>query len=160
MIPLSWDEIYFANSWASWLVGVVALLPVIFLLWDNSVDRRHGEGEFVSKEMHDRLLSDGTSRSRKQPWANTLLWFAALFLALALTRPQWGVMEQTVQQEGLDIVIAVDLSNSMAARDLSPSRIENARRELAFLVEELAGNRIGLVGFAGSAEVSDDFCSS
>jgi Ca-activated chloride channel family protein len=151
MIPLSWDEIYFAQKWAFVLVALVAALPAVFYLVHSASKHNHPEGEFVSKEMHDRLLDDGTNKSRFQPWANGLLWISAVLVALALTRPQWGLLEQTVQQEGLDIVIAVDLSSSMRATDLNPSRIESARRELAFLVEELRGNRIGLVGFAGSA---------
>jgi Ca-activated chloride channel homolog len=151
MMPLSWDEIFFAQPWAFWLVGLVVLVPVLFHLLDQTLSRGPSQVDFVSPKMHEILLDDGADVARYQPWANILLWTSALALALALTRPQWGLLEQTVQQEGLDIVIAVDLSNSMRATDLSPSRIENARRELAFLVEELKGNRVGLVGFAGSA---------
>ncbi len=151
MIPLSWDEIYFAQKWAFWLVALVAVSPLVFRLVDQVRKTQSGTRDFVSQAMHDRLLRDGTQKARFQPWANGLMWASALLLALALTRPQWGLLEQTVQQKGLDIVIAVDLSSSMRATDIAPSRIENARRELAFLVEELKGNRIGLVGFAGSA---------
>ncbi len=150
-MPLSWDEVYFAQPWAFWLVGLVVLLPVLFRLASEAVHKGQSEASFVSPKMHELLLDDGTHIARFQPWANLLLWGTALLIALALTRPQWGLLEQTVQQAGLDIVIAVDLSSSMRATDLSPSRIENARRELAFLVDELRGNRIGLVGFAGSA---------
>lgn len=150
MMPLSWDEVYFAQPWAFWLVGLVVLLPILFTAI-HTATHRHPEGEFVSPQMHDWLLRDGVNKARLQPWATLLMWLCALSVSLALTRPQWGLLEQTVQQEGLDIVIAVDLSSSMRATDLQPSRIENARRELAFLVEELSGNRIGLVGFAGSA---------
>ena len=151
MIPLSWDEVYFAQKWAFWLVALVAVSPLVFRLLDQIQKTQSGSRDFVSPTMHDKLLSDGTQKARFQPWANGLMWASALLVALALTRPQWGLLEQTVQQKGLDIVIAVDLSSSMRATDISPSRIENARRELAFLVEELKGNRIGLVGFAGSA---------
>ena len=150
MMPLSWDEIYFAEPRAFVLVAVVVLLPVLFTILHQAT-HRHPDGEFVSPQMHDWLLKDGLRRARLQPWATLFMWICCLSLAVALTRPQWGLLEQTVQQEGLDIVIAIDLSSSMRATDLQPSRIENARRELAFLVEELDGNRMGLVGFAGSA---------
>lgn len=149
-MPLSWDEVYFAQPWAFGLAGLVVLLPLLFTAF-HTLTHRHPEGEFVSPDMHEWLLRDGVDKARLQPWATFLMWLCALCVSLALTRPQWGMLEQTVQQEGLDIVIAVDLSSSMRATDLTPSRIENARRELAFLVEELSGNRIGLVGFAGSA---------
>lgn len=151
MIPLSWDEIVFAQPWAFILVGLVLATPALFRLALLALHRADSGGSFLSEEMHRRLLDDGVQRARFQPWANAFVWLSALFLALALTRPQWGLLEETVEQKGLDIVIAIDLSSSMRATDISPSRIENARRELAFLVEELRGNRIGLVGFAGSA---------
>lgn len=152
MIPLSWDEVYFAQKWAFWLLGLVLLVPIIFRIAENLIEAQTSHsGHFVSPAMHQLLLDDGADRARLQPWSNILLWLSAVLVALALTRPQWGLLEQTVQQEGLDIVIAVDLSSSMRAQDLEPSRIENARRELAFLVEELKGHRVGLVGFAGSA---------
>lgn len=151
MMPLSWDEVHFAQPWAFALVVLVALSPLIYRIVEASLHKSHHHKQFLSPHMHDLLLDDGEERARLQPWANALVWLSALFLAVALTRPQWGLMKETVQQQGLDIVIAVDLSSSMRATDLKPSRIENARRELAFLVEELKGNRIGLVGFAGSA---------
>lgn len=151
MIPLSWDEIVFAQPWAFALVVLVLLGPILFHFALSALHRSDSGGQFVSHRMHDLLLDDGEEKARVQPWANACIWFAALSLAIALTRPQWGIVEETVEQKGLDIVIAVDLSSSMRATDISPSRIENARRELAFLVEELKGNRIGLVGFAGSA---------
>lgn len=151
MMPLSWDEVYFAQPQAFWLVALVILIPLAFRLVDFGIEQRSHTKQFLSPTMHEFLLDDGESRARFQPWANLLLWFSAILVALALTRPQWGLLEQTVQQQGLDIVIAVDLSASMRATDLAPSRIDNARRELAFLVAELNGNRIGLVGFAGSA---------
>jgi Ca-activated chloride channel homolog len=150
MMPLSWDEVYFAEPRAFVLVVLVVLLPLLFSVLHRAT-HRHPDGEFVSPHMHDWLLQDGINKARLQPWATLLMWLCALCMAIAITRPQWGLLEQTVPQEGLDIVIAIDLSSSMRATDLQPSRIENARRELAFLVEELNGNRIGLVGFAGSA---------
>lgn len=151
MMPLSWDEIYFAEPWGLGLVALVVALPLFFGLTHRLLRQNLPEGEFVSPAMHEMLLHDGIDKPRLQVWVALLLWLSALFLALAITRPQWGLVEETSQQQGLDIVIAMDLSSSMRAADLPPSRIENARRELAFLVEELKGNRIGLVGFAGSA---------
>ena len=151
MIPLSLDEISFGHPWAFALVLLVLILPLLFPLLSSALKQKGHEGEFVSPEMHERLIEDGVKKVRFQAWSGKALWVSALLLALALTRPQWGLLEQTVQQQGLDIVIAMDLSNSMRADDLSPSRIDNARRELTFLVDELQGNRIGLVGFAGSA---------
>jgi Ca-activated chloride channel family protein len=70
-------------------------------------------------------------------------------LALALARPQAGGRAKLEKQRGLDLVVALDFSNSMLARDVYPSRLERAKRELERLIDKLAGDRIGLVAFAG-----------
>src|SRR5205814_10156927 len=70
-------------------------------------------------------------------------------LALALARPQAGGRAKLEKQRGLDLVVALDFSNSMLARDVYPSRLERAKRELERLIDRLAGDRIGLVAFAG-----------
>jgi Ca-activated chloride channel family protein len=72
-------------------------------------------------------------------------------LALALARPQAGGRARLEKQRGLDIVVALDFSKSMLARDIYPSRLERAKRELERLIDRLAGDRIGLVAFAGES---------
>lgn len=151
MIPLSLDDIHFAQPWAFVLFLITAISPFLLGLFKAWSKPSAQDAEFVSPEMREALFDEAHLVKDSSRTINALFWLGALALSLALTRPQWGVIEQTVQQKGLDIVIAIDLSSSMRADDIKPSRIENARRELAFLVEELHGNRIGLVGFAGSA---------
>lgn len=72
-------------------------------------------------------------------------------LLAALLRPQHGGREQLVRQFGLDLVIAVDFSKSMLAEDVTPSRIQRVRQEIARLLQVLEGNRVGAVAFAGDA---------
>jgi Ca-activated chloride channel homolog len=72
-------------------------------------------------------------------------------LALALTGPQCGSRTEITRRLGVDLVIALDVSRSMLARDLGPDRLTRARLELEALVGELGGDRVGLVLFAGSA---------
>ena len=152
MLPLSWSEVHFAQSWAFAMVALAVAAPAVSALLRGWVDRRRNkDAEFVSPEMREGLLDHDVQQVSFARTVSGLYWLCALFLALALTRPQWGVIEETIHQRGLDIVIAIDLSSSMRAQDVKPSRIDNARQELSFLVEELKGNRIGLVGFAGSA---------
>ncbi|MEW6282692.1 MAG: VWA domain-containing protein [Candidatus Eremiobacterota bacterium] len=81
----------------------------------------------------------------------SLLSLSLLCLVISLARPQWGVRLEKVEREGLDIVFAVDVSRSMNARDYAPDRLSVATRELSELVKGLEGNRMGLVGFAGTA---------
>ena len=85
-------------------------------------------------------------------WSRTLLLLAAaLLVALAAARPQWGKTERFREREGVDFVIALDISRSMEAADVLPSRLAVAQEELVSLVEAERGSRIGLVFFAGSA---------
>jgi Ca-activated chloride channel family protein len=85
--------------------------------------------------------------------ARTRLW---LFLALvcsvfALARPQWGRLEEPVFDQSREILLAVDLSRSMLAPDVKPSRLERAKLLIQALLEKLQGERVGLVVFAGTA---------
>jgi Ca-activated chloride channel family protein len=76
---------------------------------------------------------------------------AFLFFVIALARPQMGQSMQEVKARGIELVVAVDVSNSMLAEDVKPSRLENAKAELMRLLDMLQGDRVGLVAFAGSA---------
>lgn len=151
MLPLSLNDIHFAQPWAFAVVILVLLSPLLASGASSWIRRQSRESDFVSPEMRELLYEKDAGRAAFTRTVSILFWLTALFLAIALTRPQWGLLEETVERRGLDIVIAIDLSTSMRAQDVKPSRIENAREELAFLVDELKGNRIGLVGFAGSA---------
>ena len=78
-----------------------------------------------------------------------LVLLAFALMALALARPQAGGRAKLQKQRGLDLVVVLDFSKSMLARDIYPSRIERAKRELEQLMTRLAGDRVGLVAFAG-----------
>lgn len=151
-MPLSLSDIHFGQEWAFTLVIAVALAPVLIkALALYASHRSVTEDTFVSQHMRERLYDTKAKLASFTKTISLFYWLCALLLATALTRPQWGIIEETIQQQGIDVIIAIDLSASMRAQDLKPSRIENARQELAFLAEELKGNRVGLVGFAGSA---------
>jgi Ca-activated chloride channel family protein len=70
---------------------------------------------------------------------------------LALARPQWGVVREKVEREGVDVVLVLDSSGSMATEDVAPSRFFLARAALTSLVSRLEGDRIGLLAFEGEA---------
>ncbi len=76
---------------------------------------------------------------------------ALLFFVLALARPQSGEGKQKAKSEGLEIMLAIDVSNSMLAEDVRPSRLELAQKELSRFVDSLGGDKVGIVAFAGSA---------
>jgi Ca-activated chloride channel family protein len=83
----------------------------------------------------------------------TLLALAALFGIVALAGPRWGQETVVAETRGLNLAIAVDISRSMLAEDASPSRLGRALREARRLVQDLDGDRIGLVAFAGSSYI-------
>ena len=91
--------------------------------------------------------------SARATWVHggrALLWLAAMTCGvLALAQPRWGYRWQELKREGLDLVVVLDVSRSMDVQDVAPSRMEQARREVLDLTELLAGDRVGLVVFAG-----------
>jgi len=76
-----------------------------------------------------------------------------LFLFLSLLQPQWNKREEIVQQEGRELFVAIDISRSMLAEDLSPNRLEFAKQKIKKLVNSLKSERVGLVIFSGSTSV-------
>jgi len=97
-------------------------------------------------------LAAGASRGRQWlKWG--LLILAIALLSLTLARPQIGTKLEEAKREGVDIMIAVDVSTSMLARDIPPSRLEKAKHEVDSFINRLEGDRVGLIAFAGTAFV-------
>jgi Ca-activated chloride channel family protein len=95
-------------------------------------------------------LSDTVSWTKKRMhWLLQAL--ALMFFAIALARPLMGIRQQEVKQTGVEMIIALDISNSMLAEDDKPSRLEHAKHEIMNILDRLNGDRLGLIAFAGSA---------
>ena len=88
-----------------------------------------------------------TADNRPRIW----LWFGLAFCIVALARPQWGVIEEQVFDQSREVLIAVDLSKSMLAQDVKPSRLDRAKLLITSLLDGLKGERVGLMLFAGTA---------
>ena len=130
-----------------WLLFLIPLWAAL-LVW-AFYRRRSALNAFVSPKLLDRIASS-LSWTRLR-W-KSILWVTAwLLLVLGASDPQVGTRLEEVKREGIDIVIALDVSNSMLCEDLSPSRIENAKHEIQTFIDGLSGDRVGLVAFAGSA---------
>jgi Ca-activated chloride channel family protein len=109
----------------------------------------HARALLAGKELLPKLAPGWTSR---RPKVKAVIQVAAFaLLAFAIAGPRVGSREVTVKRKGIDIVIAIDVSNSMLARDVSPSRLSKAKREVAGFLERVDGDRVGLVAFAGDA---------
>ena len=103
---------------------------------------RFGDPELV------RSMRDGSPAGWRAARGVSLV-LAVVLLALAVARPQHGSRTEVVSRRGIDVVVCLDVSKSMLARDVAPSRIERAKAELARLIDEEPGDRIGVVLFAG-----------
>jgi len=107
---------------------------------------RFGNLEILKK------LSRNTSRGRQVAKISLILG-ALFFFILALARPQIGSKIEQVKREGVDVIVAMDVSKSMLARDIAPSRLDKAKHEVENFIDRLRGDRIGLIAFAGDAFV-------
>jgi Ca-activated chloride channel family protein len=84
---------------------------------------------------------------------NFIFVFAFLFIIIALARPRWDKEVQIIKKEGIDIVVAIDVSKSMDATDIQPSRIKRAKDQISLFIDQLKGDRIAIVAFAGKSFV-------
>ncbi len=128
-----------------WLIGVVPLLVIAFAL-DGQRRQRVLERIGHLPMIAQMILSLSPVRRRLQ---SVCLVAAAGALALALAGPQAAGRARLNESRGLDLVVALDLSRSMLARDIYPSRLDRAKAEVSRLLDELKGDRVGLVAFAG-----------
>ncbi len=106
------------------------------------------------KAVFDARLMDKVviERSKFKPFVKLLLLsLALLFLITGLTNPKIGTKLETVKRRGVDIVFAIDVSKSMDAQDVPPSRLEKAKRIVSKIIDNLISDRIGLIAYAGEA---------
>lgn len=132
-----------------WLYACLAI-PLVYLLGRFMISRRKETFKLFAEEtVWAKIAPDlDWSLAKKK----LLVWsLACLFLFLALARPQWGETEETVKTSGLDIMLVVDVSQSMLAEDVIPSRLKKAQHFIRRLLERTAGDRVGLVAFAGNS---------
>lgn len=129
------------------LVGPAALL-VAYISQKQGLKKL---AHFMGKHLQN-LWTQHISWSARY-WKWTLKALVLVFLAIALARPQIGESQQAVKSEGFEIFFAVDVSESMLAEDLRPSRLDKAKIDLSRLADNLGGHRMGVIAFAGSAAV-------
>ena len=134
-----------------WFWGLL-LLPVLVLLFIRA-ERRSSERlrNFVSPRLLPELAGDVNRFRRALRFALQLLGLA--FVLISLAQPRWGYTFQDVKRKGIDLLIAVDTSRSMLSNDVPPNRLERVKLATQDLINELQGDRVGLIAFAGRAFV-------
>lgn len=130
----------------AWLLVVAPLAVVALAAYANR------QRSATARRIGELLGGLTVGASARRRWTKTaLVATAAFFMALALMRPRYGMTPRDGHAEGLDLVVALDVSKSMLAEDVSPSRLERAKAELSRLLDDLDGDRVALVLFAGDA---------
>ncbi|MDB5158653.1 MAG: hypothetical protein JWR50_3360 [Mucilaginibacter sp.] len=130
----------------------LAAIPVFLLLfirvtrWKSKAIKALGDRNVIDKIVPD--VSFSTPRLKF-----TLFMLAYVFLIIGIADPQIGSKMEEEKRKGADLMILLDVSNSMLSQDMTPNRLENAKQAIAQLIDNLHSDRIGIVVFAGEAYV-------
>src|SRR5262245_63330446 len=133
-----------------WLVALLPAGLIAVVLSERS--RRRALARFSGSMPAPRLAPGLWPGGRI--WRAVLGLVAGAFLAVTLARPQWGERSEQIVRRGVDIILALDTSRSMACEDVRPSRFERARLAVSDLLRSRAGDRIALLPFTEQAAVS------
>lgn len=139
----------FASPSYFWLLLLIPLL-IGFFIWAYQ-RKRAALARFASLSLLPRLAPNTNLRRTVLKWVFFLLFFTLMVWALA--RPRFGVKMEMIERRGVDVIVALDVSKSMLAEDIAPSRLERAKHEIGKLIDLLRGDRIGLIVFAGQSYV-------
>lgn len=143
-----------------YLLALLPIAAVLHYLWNirrRGRLRKYGELQFVQQLFHD------VSRFRQELkfW---LLLAAAACMIIAFARPQFGTKIETRERKGIEAIIALDVSNSMLAEDVTPNRLEKAKMLISNLVDNMTNDKVGLIVFAGQAytqlPITSDYVSA
>lgn len=145
------------------MLYLLLLVPAFIFIWIMGNRRRRIARErFGEPDLVKRLLPDYSPGRMAAKFFIRMLAF--VFGVLTVARPQFGSKLEEVKREGVEVIIALDVSNSMLAADITPSRLERAKQAIAQLVDQLRDDRIGLILFAGDAytqiPVTNDYLSA
>ena len=134
------------------MLFLIWAVPVLLLFFLYGQRRRVKILKKYASTASLKIIAPNVSNQRR--WFKTVfLIVSVIFIAIALSGPQYGFHWQEIEQKGIDIFIALDCSKSMLADDIKPNRLERAKREVYDLLSMLRGDRAGLVAFAGAAFV-------
>ena len=141
--------LYFASPQYLWLLLLVPLFPVVYGIMRTL--RRRRIRRFGDETLVRQLMP---SWSRSKGWVRVVLYSLGFFcFAVGLARPQMGAKLKEHETKGAEIMICLDVSNSMLAEDYSPCRLDRAKLAISRVVDKLQGDRIGLIIFAGTSFV-------
>lgn len=137
----------FADIEMLWWLLTIPVFVVAYVLITRH--KRHQLSEFGDPELMAQLMPDA---SKSRPIVKFALLMGALsLLIIAAARPQYGQQEKTVKRQGIEVMVALDISNSMLAEDVAPNRLDRAKQMLSKMIDNMVDDKVGLVVFAGEA---------
>jgi len=143
------ESFRFAHPEYFYFLLVIPIFTLFFIV--SRINRRRSLRLFGDHDLVAQLMP---SVSSARPVLKFILWMLALcFLITAVAQPQFGSKLLTTKRKGVELIIALDVSNSMMAEDIKPNRLERAKRAIAKLTERLRDDKLGLIVFAGQAYV-------
>ncbi len=122
--------------------ALILLFYIFYLIWKRRIVRT------IFRTSAKSLVNISKVRSLTK---DSILIIAIILFCIVLLKPQWGDKTREVNNEGTDVLIALDVSNSMLASDIEPNRLSRAKKAIQLIAESLRGDRIGLIIFAGDA---------
>ncbi|MDL2251310.1 VWA domain-containing protein [Odoribacter sp. OttesenSCG-928-J03] len=139
----------FAHTELLYLLAIIPLLLLFHIVMINK--KKKAISEFGNPETIYPLMP--LISLKRETWKFSLIMLSLIFLIFAAAGPQFGSKLQQVKKQGVEIIIALDVSNSMMAQDIKPNRLERAKMAISRMIEKLSNDKVGLVVFAGDAYV-------
>lgn len=137
----------FAHPEYLFLFFIIPVLIGVFIY--TGIKRRRNIAQFGNPGLLSELMPNV---SVMRPKVKFYLQLTAVFLLIVvMAQPQFGVKQETIKRQGIEVMIALDVSNSMLAQDIQPSRLEKAKQVLSKLVDGMVDDKVGLIVFAGDA---------
>ena len=139
----------FANIEMLWLLLTIPVFIAAYIAY--TYRKRRQLEAFGDAELMEALMPNA---SRVRPTVKfSLVMVALALLIIASARPQFGQSERTEKRQGIEAIVALDISNSMLAEDVAPNRLDRAKQMLSKLMDNMINDKVGLVVFAGDAFV-------
>ena len=137
----------FANIEMLWWLVTIPVFVIGYVVYTHR--KRRQLTEFGDSELMAQLMPDA---SKSRPVVKFgILMFALALLIVAVARPQYGQKEKSVRRQGCEVMVALDISNSMLAEDISPNRLDRAKQMLSKMMDGMVDDKVGLIVFAGEA---------
>lgn len=142
---------------------LLLILPVLFLFYIYIAKaRKRAIKKYGSPELLSSLMPEASPKRRQLKYF--ILFVAITVVIFIIAGPQFGSKLETVKRQGIEVMICLDVSNSMLAQDITPNRLEKAKQMLSRLTDDLNNDKIGLIVFAGDAftqiPITSDYISA